>query len=101
MNIFIYLYYTKLIYSEILVYCYLLLHSAYISLTQPKLELTKYFLHLRTQEPVQRCLGSSVWQCCKNSKSYTKVVKEYVYDVPLLLSLQQQLSDEHVLNEVT
>ena len=49
---------------------------------------------------MQRCLGSSIRQRCKSSKSYTKVVKDYVYDVPLLLSLKQQLSDDHILHEV-
>lgn len=52
------------------------------------------------QEPVERRLGQTTRHICKGSTSYVKVDHDLVYDVPLLQSIQQQLSDDHILEEV-
>lgn len=53
-----------------------------------------------SQEPVERKLGETTIQVCKNSNSFVKIKPDLVYDVPLLKSLHQQLRDRHILKEV-
>ena len=53
------------------------------------------------QEPVERKLGQTTRHICKASTSYVKVAYDLVYDVPLLQSIKQQLSDDHILEEVS
>ena len=52
------------------------------------------------QEPVERKLGQHVRRFTKNNTSHTKLTWDVVYDVPLISSLQQMLSDDHILEEV-
>ena len=55
---------------------------------------------LYEQEPVERKLGQRIVSATRRSKRYFKRVWDYVYDVPLLSSLHQLLSDPFVLDEV-
>ena len=49
---------------------------------------------------MERKLGQSSQRFMKGNDSYIKLTWDLVYDVPLISSLQQLLSDEHVLDEV-
>ena len=52
------------------------------------------------QEPVERKLGRRMITTIKNSRPFYKAVWDAVYEVPLLQSLQQLLSDSFILGEV-
>ena len=52
------------------------------------------------QEPTERKLGRRIVTTTKKSRPYFKHVWDHVYDVPLLSSLQQLLSDKFILDEV-
>ena len=52
------------------------------------------------QEPVERKLGRRVITSTKNSRPLYKTIWDYVYDIPLIQSLQQLLSDSMILGEV-
>ena len=49
---------------------------------------------------MERKLGQSSQRFMKGNDSYIKLTWDLVYDVPLIRSLQQLLSDEHILDEV-
>ena len=49
------------------------------------------------QEPVSIVLGTEL---CRRSQSGITVLKEEMYYVPLMKSLQQLLTNKHILNEV-
>jgi len=59
-----------------------------------------YFSVYHLQEPEERKLGETTTLVSKNSRSYIKTKDDFVYDVPLLRSLHQQLCDEHIFKEV-
>lgn len=52
------------------------------------------------QEPVERRLGHRVITTTRNSRPFFRTIWDYVYDIPLLQSLQQLLSDSFILKEV-
>lgn len=52
------------------------------------------------QEPVERKLGHRVITTTRNSRPFFRTIWDYVYDIPLLQSLQQLLSDCFILKEV-
>ena len=49
---------------------------------------------------MERKLGQSSQRFMKGNDSYIKLTWDLVYDVPLISSLQQLLSDEYILDEV-
>ena len=52
------------------------------------------------QEPVERRLGQNSQRFVKENNSCIKQTWDLVYDVPLISSIQQLLSNEHILDEV-
>lgn len=52
------------------------------------------------QEPEERKLGHRVITTTRNSRPFYQTVWDYVYDIPLVQSLQQFLSDSFILGEV-
>ena len=62
---------------------------------------THVFISHALQEPIERKLGHRMVTTTKNMRPYFKTVWDHVYDIPLLSSLQQLLSDKFVLQEVT
>jgi hypothetical protein len=51
-------------------------------------------------EPIERHLGQRLVKRNKKSKPYIKIIHDYMYDIPLLQSLKQILSNALVFNEV-
>ena len=49
---------------------------------------------------MERKLGSRIVRVTRKGRYFFKRAWDYVYDVPLLLSLQQLLSDDSVLEQV-
>ena len=49
---------------------------------------------------MERKLGRRVITSTKNSRPFYKTIWDYVYDIPLIQSLQQLLSDSMILGEV-
>lgn len=52
------------------------------------------------QEPVERKLGRRMVTTMRNARPLQKAVWDFVYDIPLIESLQQLLSDSFILEEV-
>lgn len=52
------------------------------------------------QEPHERKLGYTIHTVNKNSRPFIKRKWDYAYDVPLLSSLHQIMSDKFILREV-
>ena len=50
---------------------------------------------------MERKLGQTTERIVKQNNSIIKLTWDLVYDIPLLSSLRQLLSDEHILNEVS
>ena len=49
---------------------------------------------------MERKLGQRTRRFTKENVSHVKLSWDLVYDVPLIGSLQQMLSDDHILDEV-
>ena len=52
------------------------------------------------QEPVERKLGRRMVTTTRNARPLQKAVCDFVYDIPLIESLQRLLSDSFILQEV-
>ena len=53
------------------------------------------------RSPAERKLGVTTRRITKQKNSLIGLTWDVVYDVPLLSSLHQLLSDDHILNEVS
>ena len=63
--------------------------------------ISHFRLKILLQEPVERKLGVTTGWITKQNNSLIGLPWDVVYYVPLLSSLHQLLSDDHILNEVS